>query len=390
LRVRWIGLLLLGIAFLALSGSRGGIAGTAPRSAGQQAPPPRHAARAAGREVTERASELDHHSAFYSRAACEAALAARPRAARHAPRLGTWNVRWFPTGTKDGHDPAKLTDVAWLACAIATLEVDLLAVQEFVQNPGGRAALLDLLERLDALTGGRWHAELDDCGGSGRQHLGFLFDQTRVELKQFGPIAALNPGASACDRSLRPGFFGYARFREGPDLSVVTMHLDSGTTTRDFANRRRSVARLGSVAAELARRTHDRDLVVLGDLNSMGCKDCQPELEAASEVAGLDAELHPIGLRRVPLTEHSACTEYQRGHASLLDHGIVPVAMEELAPGARLEVFGPCRELMCKAPPRGQHPEALDRLSDHCPLVMQLTAEDRDPGIPLPGGPRKP
>jgi endonuclease/exonuclease/phosphatase family metal-dependent hydrolase len=341
--------------------------------------PPSHDSKAAGHEAVARAAELDHHSPFYSLAACEAALRARPRAARHAARLGTWNVRWFPTGTKDGRDPSKRTDVAWLACAIATLDVDLLAVQEFVQNPAGRAGLLDLLERLDSLTGGRWHAELDECGGSGRQHLGFLFDQTRVELSQAGPIAALNPGASACDRSLRPGFSGYARFRAGPDLNVVTVHLDSGTTTRDFANRRRSMARLGSVAVELARRTRDRDLVVLGDLNSMGCKDCRPEVEAAAEIAGLDAELRPIGLRRVPLSEHSACTQYQRGHPSVLDHGIVPVAMEELAQGARLEVYGPCRELMCMAPPRGQHPEAFERLSDHCPVVLQLTAEDRDP-----------
>ena len=142
---------------------------------------------------------------FRSGPECEHAWRTRSRrAATAAPRIGTWNLRWFPRGTASGRDPERRTDVAWLACAIASLEVDLLAIQEVVQDVEGRAALLDLGERLDQLTGGQWRSELDDCSGSGRQHVGFLFDARRVALVGAQAIDALNPGRSGCDRSLRP------------------------------------------------------------------------------------------------------------------------------------------------------------------------------------------
>jgi endonuclease/exonuclease/phosphatase family metal-dependent hydrolase len=321
-------------------------------------------------------------SAFQSLAACDAYLRARLRPKARGPRIGSWNIRWFPNGTKDGRDPNRRTDLEWLACAIAALDVDVLAVEEIVQNPAGRNALLDLLTKLDARTSGRWRAELDECPGSGRQHVGFLFDSNRVELSAALPVAALNPGNSACDRNLRPGFGAYARFHDGPDLEIVAVHLDSGVTARDFGNRQRSLGRLDRVAAELEHRAHDADLLVLGDFNSMGCKDCEPQVSAEEEIAQIDESLRQSSLRRVPLPDALACTHYQHGRASVLDHVVVRASMEELPPGARLEVHGPCRDLECGRAPRGERPQAWEKLSDHCPIVLELLNEDRDPGEP--------
>jgi len=344
-------MLLLGATWLLASALRAG-------------PPPENAP--ARRSPAERAETLDPRSPFFSAAVCEARMAHFARPSGRGPRVGSWNIRWFPFGTKDGSDPKRRTDLRWLGCAIASLDVDVLAVQEIVQNPEGRGALLDLLADLDARTRGRWKAELDDCPGSGRQHVGFLFDEGRVQVSDARELAALNPGRSACDRNLRPGFGLLARFATGREVELVSVHLDSGVTPRDFGNRRRSVARLSEVRADL----RGRELLVLGDFNSMGCKDCDPSVEADTEIAGLTDELAAMRLHELLLPRSRTCTYYQRGRPGVLDHAVIT----ETGGGApaRLEVYGPCRDLGCLEPPRGQHPEALERLSDHCPLVVEL------------------
>jgi endonuclease/exonuclease/phosphatase family metal-dependent hydrolase len=309
---------------------------------------------------------------FLSALDCERALRERARRDRSArPRVGSWNLRWFPRGTAHGRDPERRTDVRWMACAIASLEVDVLAVQEVVQDPEGRAALLDLAERLDALTLGQWRAELDECAGSGRQHVGFLYDARRVELRDAGTIEELNPGRSACDRSLRPGFGARAHFADGSDAQLVAVHFDSGTTQRDFDNRQRSLERLDGVLTGL--RRSDPDAIVLGDFNTMGCKDCVPARSAADELAAFDRRLAALQLKRLGAGGATSCSEYYRGHAGLLDHVLVSTASPRWSRGA-LETFGPCAALACARQPRARSLPALTTLSDHCPIVASPRA----------------
>jgi endonuclease/exonuclease/phosphatase family metal-dependent hydrolase len=326
------------------------------------------------------AGRIPESSPFRSPAACEALMRARAQRASRGPRIGTWNVRWFPYGNADPEQTAQRTDLGWLACAIASLDVDLLAVQEFIQDAGGRGALSELIAKLDALTGGRWAADFDDCPGDGFQHVGFLFDGQRVELQSARMLAALNPGRSACDRSLRPGFGAYARFAGGgPDLYVIALHLDSGTTARDFSNRARSLSALSPALAELSRGRPDRDVLVLGDFNSMGCSDCSPRVAARNELERVDADLAALGLRRLAGPAQQACSQYYRGKAGALDHIAARDGMEELAQQALVETHGPCRDLECGPAARGEDVDAWQHLSDHCPLVIELTAGDRDP-----------
>lgn len=319
-------------------------------------------------------------SPFHSAAACEAHLRARPERVKRAPRIGTWNVRWFPYGAADRNEPGHRTDLAWLACAIASLDVDLLAVQEFVQDAGGRSALAEVTSKLDALTAGRWRAQFDDCPGGGFQHVGFLFDSRRVELRSPRMLAKLNPGRSACDRNLRPGLAAFARFAGGgPDLHVVSVHLDSGTEERDFTHRARSLTAIGPVLAELARvRPQDRDVLLLGDFNAMGCKQCTPAVAAPVELARVEGELRALDMNPLAAPARQACSHYHRGKASALDRIVASAGMEELAQGALIETHGPCRDLECGPAARGEDVHAWQYLSDHCPLVVQLEPRDRD------------
>jgi hypothetical protein len=56
--------------------------------------------------------------------------------------VGTWNVRWFPRGCPSNQAcPDQATDIPWLACTIAWMNVDVLALQEILTTPDAEFSL---------------------------------------------------------------------------------------------------------------------------------------------------------------------------------------------------------------------------------------------------------
>lgn len=304
-------------------------------------------------------AEADLHRAVTESAtACEDFVAHRgPPRASALHRVATWNVRWFPRGRPSSEGASSGTDVAWLACAIAALDVDVLAVQEFVLDANGQAKLEELLEQLRRRTGATWSSAFDECPHDGRQHVGFLWNTRRVSGTTPTVLAAVNPTGGACSRNLRPGLALEATIG-GSRVTLVTAHLDSGTSERDFGNRRRSFEAL---AGATPRGT---PLVVLGDLNTMGCEGCSPASSAEDELAALDRTVGDAGLRR--LGTEPGCSEYSGSHVATLDH----VLVRGLARAhARVFVSGPCGATSCR---RTRGASAYrEALSDHCPVVLE-------------------
>jgi predicted extracellular nuclease len=318
-------------------------------------------------------------SPWESRDACEAALAKTKRAGTPVPRIGTWNLAWFPAGTADGTDPQRQHDVPWMACIIAVLQVQVLAVQEVVHNPAGRAALLDLLAAISAHTGGHWRSVLDDCKDDGRQHVGFLYDEARVALLSSRMLAELNPLRSACDGRLRPGLAAHFRYRKhGPDFSAVSVHLDSGVLARDYEHRKTSVARLDAALRALAIAHKEQDLLVLGDFNTMGCSACKPKVTSEEEIAAFEATLDAFSPSLRSLMPEQGCSHYYRGRGGRLDHVLAPRGMKELGSAPHVRAHGLCEAASCERTPSAAKLPATLRLSDHCPVVVTLRAEDAD------------
>jgi len=325
---------------------------------------------------TEREPEV-----WESATSCRQALQAGSRMARSdltSVRLGTWNVRWFPKGCSPNEScPENATDVDWLACTIAWMDVDVLGLEEVTATTAASSALQSLINELDHLTGGSWNVDLQTCGGQTAQHVGFLWDAARVTLQDFADVWEMNGAASGpggeCAGNLRPG--RYARVGApggGVDFQVVAVHFDSGTSERDYANRRTALGRLATISrgGQLL-SVSDRDVVVLGDINTMGRGDA-PEISAAAEVAGLSGEIAP-DFR--PVEQNPSCSEYFRGEAGLLDHILVATGMEEAPSAAR--VTGYCAVKNCLGI-QGAMPAAYETLSDHCPQVLDLRNSDID------------
>ncbi|MEB2310407.1 MAG: hypothetical protein OZ921_01260 [Sorangiineae bacterium] len=315
-------------------------------------------------------------SAFRSRADCLRALGAGERLPRATgtARLGTWNLRWFPDG-RPGTRPkeGQGQDLEWLACSIAWLGVDALAVQEIKRYPGARERAAELIARLDVHTKGAWQLRLDDCPNDAVQHVGILYDARKVRAGDFETYGALNPHGEACAGSLRPGFGAYLRWPRGLDLTFVSVHLKSGPGARDAELRRRSIASFGTVVDQIHANRRDADVVFAGDFNTMGCESCRPSLTSASEIDDLPLA---AALHRVPA--EGSCSEYYDGRGGLLDHFVVTSALRTLSRGGGARVSGFCAAAACESLPRRRMPEAYTELSDHCPLILDLDDRTRD------------
>jgi hypothetical protein len=69
------------------------------------------------------------------------------------------------------------------------------------------------------------------------------------------------------------------------------------------------------------------------------------------------------------------CPEYFEGKAGALDHIVASTGMREVAATAR--VTGYCAVAGC-APLTGPMPAAAARMSDHCPVVVDIQDRDLD------------
>jgi endonuclease/exonuclease/phosphatase family metal-dependent hydrolase len=295
-----------------------------------------------------------------------------PRAPSVA-RIGSWNLHWFPDGKPGRGEDGEGTDLPWLACAITFLDLDVLAAQEVKGTRRAREALSTLVSLLDRSTGGSWQVTVDDCPESSGQHVAVLYDSKRARRLGGATLAALNPHGEACKDQLRPGLDAYLGFRGGLDLHVVSVHLKAGGKARDIALRQRSFESFSEAFAAAQLTAPDRDVLVLGDLNTMGCPDCSPPKSSTAELAELGPLLAREGFRK--LESDLACSFHFQGAGTLLDGAGVSSGFLE-AEGVTLRVGGPCAELGCERAPE-RHP-ARSALSDHCPVYVDLPDRDLD------------
>lgn len=281
-------------------------------------------------------------------------------------------MRWYPDGRPGKKASQPGTDLGWLACAIATLDVDVLALQEIKTLPRAERSTAELLTELGRLTGGTWRAAFDDCPQKATQHVGFLWNETRVRMTDLRTVPELNPHGEPCKDALRPGFAGLAHFADGTRAHLVSVHFKSGGERRSLELRNVSLANLGQVAATLRAKEPTAPVVFAGDFNTMGCARCSPKLAADEELRQATDRVARDGLRWIPTDP--PCSEYYRDTAHLLDGFVVTTGLaERLRAPARSS--GLCGEWSCRPLPGARHADAFERLSDHCPVVLELSGD---------------
>lgn len=319
-------------------------------------------------------------SPWASRDECERALEGRQRGtpASGLARIGTWNVRYFPDGTESGEDTALRQDLDWLACSIALLDVDVLAVQEFKATPRARALSTQLLDSLNRRTGRSYALELAHCESQAAPRPGLVYDRARSTVTAF-ETAANSGSGERCSSSETPSFAAYVSVSGGPDFHAIVVHAPAGNERGGHGKRHASLQALNELTQRLVLSNGERDVVVMGDFNTSGCKDCNPAIDSATETRALAdrvAEFH-TPLRLVPA--NGTCSFVLDNQPMLLDHFLVAKSMVEAPASVTALVSGYCAAAQCKDVL--QTPKAEKRLSDHCPILLELPRDrDDDPG----------
>jgi endonuclease/exonuclease/phosphatase family metal-dependent hydrolase len=255
------------------------------------------------------------------------------------------------------------------------MQLDVLAIEEIKRPPRGEQGLSELRSKLDGLTGGSWQAALDDCPRASSQHVGLLWNAKRATLRSKSVVGELNPLGGPCERQLRPGLAGYFGFPGGLDLSVIAAHLKSGADEHALQTRAHSFEAISAAIAGQGKRTNDHDVLVLGDMNTMGCEECAPVVSSAAELTRVDALLAAAQVPVARVAATPGCSHRYEHRSALLDWA-ARSDLAELPAGRSAVVSGVCAELGCDD--LGEHLAAQRHLSDHCPIWLDLDDQDRD------------
>ena len=294
-------------------------------------------------------------------------------------RLGTWNVRWFPIGKADAKpgDDSHRTDLEWLVCAILWMKVDIFAIQESLDTPEARNAWKKVTHLLQQQSGDEWHWTPQRCGRPGDHHIGYLWNAGRVTLSLVDSLWQFNVKADSpkypCEGGLRPGHYAWvqSRGKGGVDFHLIALHLKSGPTVFAVEQRHRALNRIDQVTPPLLSK--DRDVVILGDLNTMGAGDWKSRGYEIKSVRRQVAKEKP-GFQDLPPSPQ--CTHFFRGRSGWLDHVIVAKDMKEVTKVSP-RVTGYCAVASCKRI-KGKYPLAYRQLSDHCPVIIEIRDQDED------------
>ncbi len=229
------------------------------------------------------------------------------------------------------------------------------------------------------IAGNRYRVVTDDCPDDSRQHLAFLYRPDRLRLTDVRTRGEIDPtvethGTPSCPGRLRPALTAYVTSLRGKlDFHLADVHLDSGKEARDHDDRVAAWARLATLSEHMQSSKADDDIIVLGDFNTMGCKDCG---SPAAELADLTVAARKLPLPLRVASSDLGCSEYYRDHGVLLDQVLISATMRE-ADDAHVQVSGICAELKC-AKLDAVWLAALTSISDHCPLVIDIADTDID------------
>ncbi len=294
-------------------------------------------------------------------------------------RVGTWNIRWFPDGSPTDRPDHSIgpTDVRWLTCALVWMEMDILVVQESLTTTQAQAAWNRIVTALERQTGASWQWSVQQCGKPDGLHVGILWNASRVTLSAIQSLWPLNSTATSshnpCEGGLRPGHYArvQATHQQGADFHMIGLHLKSGPTVSAVEARHAALNRIDAAVARFLE--DDRDVLLLGDLNTMGAGDRhsqRAELKylrrmVAKEAPGFD-----------DLAPKPQCSHYFRGRSNWLDHVLVAKDMAEIRTRSA-RVTGYCAVAGCRRI-NGEYPLAYQRLSDHCPVIIEIDNRDLD------------
>lgn len=275
--------------------------------------------------------------------------------------IGAYNIRNFDYDVRYRIN----TNKPELSIMLKNLNVDVLSVEEINNTQEWDKFIAQKMPG--------YASEVSRCGGAHGQHLGFLYNENKVELLSFHEDMSIsNPGGqSSCDSGSRPLAIGLFKIKAtGQKFYGLTAHLKSGGHAGSLAKRAKQYQIIKEIINDLKAKSGVKDFYIAGDLNTTEYVNKGPDFSQLSQV------VKDLGM--LDLTSNLKCTAYYWGGTddgietpSMLDHIIVTPGLL-IVSSPKAEAHGHCRTASCREVPIRELGISYESVSDHCPITATI------------------
>jgi endonuclease/exonuclease/phosphatase family metal-dependent hydrolase len=274
-------------------------------------------------------------------------------------KLATYNIRNFD---QDNRDKIR-TDQKELQRILVSLQADIIAVQEIVNVAAFKTFLAEHLKTYDMI--------LSNCGGSGSQHLGFVYNKNKVVLKKSWQDDRLIMSEN-CGGGVRPAFLAnFHLTTQKIDILAMAVHLKAGSKPKDLEKRKEQYKILNTVINEQLKQFPN--MAILGDFNTTDHVPGNPSYRDFNEF--LDQ------VNFLDLSAELECTAYWSGtkndgleYPSLLDHVLVSKNWHSVFKQEEVNNASHCQKVSCDVNKADQLGVSYTHVSDHCPVVTTFSS----------------
>jgi endonuclease/exonuclease/phosphatase family metal-dependent hydrolase len=275
--------------------------------------------------------------------------------------IATYNIRNFDHDHRMGQ-----TDYVKLKQSLIELDVDLIAVQEI--------RMKNKFNQLIHSTLFNYKTVFSACGGAHTQYLGFVYNTKKLKLENFITDSRTsnpntdNASSADCNRGSRPLAIGFFKvLNHSKSFIAINTHLKSGNNPQIRA---KQLNLIKSVVKKYRKQGH-RNFILLGDFNTtyfntLNSNHRKTFMKFTTKTQTINT------------AKDLACTSYWYGgvndglfYPSHLDHILVSKGLFKNKVN-KATVSSHCKTVSCKVVPRLSLGKSYEKVSDHCPIKVQL------------------
>ena len=273
-------------------------------------------------------------------------------------RLATYNIRNF-----DYDERYRIsTNKPYLKKILEEISADLIAVQEINNTEEFRRFIKSHFPH--------YEVALSACGGAHRQHLGFVYDQRKIELLSTEEDTHFNLNDHNCLGGSRPAFIGVFKYIDQKEPFVaVSLHLKSGSKADSIQKRISQYDLIGRLKSRYEKIGYSH-FVLMGDMNTTGFLNQMYDHQAFINMI-LQNQFEDLG-------KNLKCTAYWWGltddnieEPSVLDHILISKSLRSKS-GIETNALGHCQKVSCKSASVDELGASYQGVSDHCPILAQF------------------
>lgn len=271
-------------------------------------------------------------------------------------KFGSYNIRTFDKNSSS-------TNKVELKEIISNANFDFYGVQEIVNA--------DSFKKFIEINFPQFEVVLSNCGGAGRQKLGFVYNKFKVKMLSIREDDTISDVKSTRCDSLRPAMVGEFEVKSSRKrFSAIVVHLKAGSGTRNYSRRNIQYGILGEIVEDFQKRGQ-KDIVLMGDFNTTGYIHRDADYKNFRKF--LNEHNLSTSARYIKCTSYWGGSDYSDNieESSILDHIVYSDNFLNNT-SLNFDVYAHCEKARCQDTYVNVLGTSYEEVSDHCPISLKV------------------